>query len=118
MFKIWDEVVTGCLQDIKDPNTGVSTGQQAATLSCVPAVFLNVLSALLAFVGLGALIMFMISGVRFMTSYGEAKKLEGARNTFVYGLIGAIIVLTSFLLINLISTITGVECITKFGFGC
>ncbi|MDZ4228519.1 MAG: hypothetical protein U1E54_04715 [Candidatus Levybacteria bacterium] len=91
---------------------------EVATLSCVPAIFSNLLSALLAFAGLTALLMFLVGSLKFMNSHGDAKKLAGAENNFKFGIIGLAIVLTSFLLINIISQITGVECITKFGFGC
>lgn len=117
MFKVWDEAIKGCLQDIKDPKTGAITGQ-AATLSCVPAVFANLLTALLAFAGLTALIMFLVGGFKFMNSGGDPKKLEGAKNSIVFGILGLLIVLFSFFIIQLIAIVTGVPCITKFGFGC
>lgn len=109
MFKAWDETVKGCLQGDKG---------DVATLSCIPAVFSNLLSALLLFSGIAALSMFIMGGFKFINSAGDAKKLEGARNNFKYGVIGLVIVLSSFLLINIVSIITGVKCITKFGFGC
>lgn len=109
MFKAWDETVKSCLQGDKG---------DVATLSCIPAVFLNLLSALLLFSGLTALAMFIMGGLKFISSAGDAKKLEGARNNFKYGIIGLVIVLSSFLFINILSIVTGVECITKFGFGC
>lgn len=96
----------------------IGNATDVATLDCVPIIFLNVLNALLAFSGITAILMFLMGSFRFMNSHGDAKKLEGARNTFVYGLIGLTIVLTSFLLMNIISVVTGVPCILKFGFGC
>lgn len=109
MFKVWDETVKSCLQGDKG---------DVATLSCIPAVFSNLLSALLLFSGLVALAIFIMGGFKFMNSAGDAKKLEGARNNFKDGVIGLAIVLSSFLLINIVSIVTGVKCITKFGFGC
>lgn len=91
---------------------------EVATLSCVPIIFLNLLSALLAFAGLTSLIMFIMGGFKFMNSAGDPKKIEGARNNFVFGIIGLAIVLSSFLIINVISTVTQVPCIKTFGFGC
>jgi len=107
MFKAWNDVIKGgCLQG------------DVATLSCLPAIFLNILSALLAFVGLTALIMFIIGGFKFMNAEGDPKKISGAENNFKFGIIGGLIALSSFLIINVISTLTGVECIKTFGFGC
>jgi hypothetical protein len=118
MFKEWNKVpgLDKCLQDVIDPKTGAVT--QVATLSCIPAIFLNLVSALLAFTGLIALVMFLAGSLKFMNASGDPKKLEGAKNSFSFAIIGLVIVLFSFLIIQVISTVTGVECITKFGFGC
>lgn len=110
MFKAWDEIIKGCLQGDK--------GNEVATLSCIPAVFSNVLTSLLMFVGTFALFLFIFSGYKYMNSGGDPKKLEGARHTLVYGILGLLLVLFSFLIINVISIVTRVPCITKFGFGC
>lgn len=102
MFKDWDN----CVRD------GV------ATINCLPIVFLNLLSALLMFAGLTALVMFITGGFKFMNSSGDPKKIEGAINNFKFGIIGLAIVLASFVIINIISQVTGVGCIKTFGFGC
>lgn len=109
MFKAWDAVVKGCLQGDKG---------DVATISCVPAVFLNILTALLAFAGLVAFGMFIVGAFKFMNSAGDQKKLDGAKNNFKYGFIGLAIVFGSFLAINIISQVTRTPCIIKFGFGC
>ena len=102
MFKAWGE----CVKD------GV------ATINCIPAIFSNIVSALLAFVGFLALFLLIFAGFRYMNSAGDPKKLEGARNTLIYGILGLLIVLFSFFIINLISIVTGAPCIKVFGFGC
>ncbi len=119
MFTDWNKVkgLEKCLQDIIDPKTGAVTGQ-VATLNCIPAVFLNIVSALLVFAGLAALVMLILGGFKYMNSAGDPKKLEGARNTLIYGIIGLMIVLFSFLIINVLSQVTNVPCIAKFGFSC
>lgn len=92
-----------------------------ATIRCISVVFENLLSALLAFAGLAALLMFLMGSFKYINSAGDPKKTEGAKNNFTYGIIGAVIVFASFLIINIISTVTGVKCIvdiTKFGFNC
>lgn len=111
MFKSWDEVVKNCLQgDAKD----------VATIGCIPAIFSNLLTALLMFVGTFALFLFIFAGFKYMYSAGDPKKLEGARNTLIYGILGLLIVLFSFFIINLTSIVTGVKCIEfgQFSFNC
>lgn len=108
MFQKWGNDCVKNFDNAKD----------VATIGCIPFIFLNVVGALLMFVGLTALAMFILGGVKFMNSAGDPKKTEGAKNNFKYGLLGLLIVLFSFVAINIISRVTGVECITKFGFGC
>lgn len=106
LFKEWDNVVKNCVQN------------QVATISCIPAVFSNIINALLMFVGLFSLVIFIVAGFKFIHSGGDPKKLEGARNNFVFGILGLLIVLLSFAIINIISYVTGIDCIKSFGFGC
>lgn len=112
MFKDWNDIVEGCLQGDK--------GNEVATLNCIPAIFSNVLTALLMFVGTFALFLFIFAGFKYMNTAGDPKKLEEAKNTLVYGILGLLIVLFSFLIINVVSIVTRVECIGfgNFGFGC
>lgn len=109
MFQSWDVLVPNCLQGGSD---------QVATISCIPAVMANLISALLFFAGLTALIMFITGSLKFMNSAGDPKRISGAENNFKFGLLGLAVVVFSFLIINLLSAVTGVTCITKFGFGC
>ena len=102
MFKEWG----GCVKD------GV------ATINCIPAIFSNLLTALLMFVGFFALFIFIFGGYKYMNSAGDPKKLEGARNNLIYGILGLLLVLFSFLIINIISIVTGAPCIKEFGFNC
>lgn len=110
MFKAWDTLAKGCIDD--------PTGKNVATLSCVPAVFINLLNALLAFAGLVALTMFLMGSLKLMNSQGDAKKLASAGDNYKFAIIGLAVVFASILLMNIVSKITGVECITKFGFIC
>ena len=89
----------------------------AATFDCLGVVFSNLVSALILFVGLTALIMFIFAAYRVINSNGDPKKLESARDAFGYGLLGLSVVAFSFLIIRLIARFTGTTCITRF-FGC
>ena len=103
MFKDWGNCVRG-----------------AATLDCLPIVFSNFLNALLMFVGIFALSVFILGGFTYMNSGGDPKKLESARGALTFGILGVILVLLSFVIINIISFVTGAECIKfgNFSLGC
>lgn len=106
MFDDWNNIVEGCVQG------GV------ATINCVPAVFSNLINFFLAFIGLFGLYILILGGYKYINSAGDPKKIEGARNNLVYGALGILMVIFSFLIIRLVSDFTGVPCILKFGFGC
>lgn len=98
---------TSCLFD---PN-----GVKVATLDCIPLVFNNIVTALLIFSGIVAVFLIIVSGIKFMTSGGDPKQVEGAKHTMTYAIIGLIIILLSFFIIKIIAGVTGVNCITIFG---
>ncbi len=104
---------TSCLATVYN-NNGDPVGK-AATLSCLPLVFANLINWALIFAGSVAVIMIMWSGIRFIRSGGDAKQAQGARQTMTWAIIGLIIILLSFAIINFISDFTGVHCIKTFG---
>ncbi len=86
-----------------------------ATLNCLPNLFRSVIDWLLAFSGTVAVFLIILSGIKFITSGGEAKQAEEARKTLTYAVIGLVVVLLSFFIVNVISFVTGTECIKLFG---
>lgn len=87
-----------------------------ATLECIPKVFQNVINGALLFSGVVALFFIIFSGIKLMLSQGDPKQVEGARHTLTYAILGLLLILLSFLILNLISYVTKVPCILKFGF--
>lgn len=102
MFKAWGECFS-------PEHPGV------ATLDCITVVFQNVVMAALLFAGIVALFMIILGGIKFLTSGGDPKQVEGARNTLTWAIVGLILILLSFFILNLIGFITGVD-LSKFGF--
>src|SRR3989344_5291167 len=88
----------------------VSQGVDVATLHCLPFVFQNIVFWLFAFVGIAAIILIAYSGVKFILSGGDAKQIEGARKTFNFAIVGLLVVLFAYAIINLIAYITGAGC--------
>ena len=106
MFQDWNTVAAGCVQD------GV------ATLRCIPAVFKNVVAALLFFVGIVAAFYIVWAGIKFINSGGDAKQTAEARKIMTFAILGVILVLLSFAIIYFVSFATRTDCITKMGFNC
>ncbi len=96
---------------------GECVDKGVATLKCIPVVFSNLINAALTFAGVVGVILVIVAGYKYLTSGGDAKKLEGAQKTLTYAVIGIILVVLSFLIINFISLVTGVTCIKNFEIG-
>jgi len=92
------------------------SGDQVATLQCIPFLIKNLINYGFILGGTVALIFIILSGIRLTQSSGDAKQAEEARNTLKFAIIGLVIVLLSAAIVNLIATITNVHCITLLGF--
>jgi hypothetical protein len=92
------------------------TKDGVATLACIGPLFQNILGVLLSFAGVVALFFIILGGFKFITSGGDPKQVEGARQTLTYAIIGLVVILLSFFIINLIAETTGATCIKLFGF--
>lgn len=88
------------------------------TIDCLPIIIQNLVFWLLVFGGTVALIIVIIAGIKLITSGGDAKQVEGARKTLTFAIIGLVVILFSFAIMRFIAQVTGVGCITKFGFAC
>jgi hypothetical protein len=104
----WNEAVTDCVTE-----TGV------ATLRCIPAVMGNVITFALIASGVVALFFVILAGAKLVTSGGDQKKVDSARKTLTWAIIGLVIILLAIFLVNFIGVITGTgECVnTAIGFG-
>lgn len=102
--------------DIGSPWDNCVTAEGVATLQCIPTVFNNLVTAALFFSGIIAVFIIVMSGIKFITSGGDPKQVEGAKGTLTYAIIGLVLILLSFFIINIIAGITGAECIKLFGF--
>ncbi len=67
----------------------------------------------MGFAGIALFILLLVGGFKYITSGGDPKALEGAQKTITYAIAGLIVIILSFLILVLISTITGVD-VTKF----
>lgn len=87
-----------------------------ATLGCIPIVFGRVVSYLFVFAGSVAVFMIIFSGILFLLSAGDEKKVETARKTLLFAVVGLLVVFFSGLILNIFADTLGIECIRFFGF--
>lgn len=101
----WNSLANGCVVN------------EVATIQCLPAVFTLIIRAALSLAGAVALFMIIYSGIRLVTSAGDPKGVQAARGTLTWAIVGLVVVLLSFFIINIIAYITGAQCINQFGIG-
>ncbi len=100
----------GCIYDADttDDDAGVATIQG---IECLVA---NVFIVFITIIGLAGFVMFIIASFRWMTSGGNTKGVETARNTFTFVVIGIVVALSAYIIINLIAAFTGINIIREF----
>ena len=84
-------------------------GAQAAQCDGCPSdlfgnsgVFKQVTNTILYIVGIVAVIMLIIGGIKYVVSGGDAKKVTDAKNTVLYAIIGLIVCFLSFAIVNFV----------------
>lgn len=63
---------------------------------------ITIINAVIGVLGLVAVIVIIIGGVQYMTSSGDAGKVKKAKDTILYGIIGLIIVILAFAIVNFV----------------
>jgi hypothetical protein len=84
-----------------------------ARLQDLEGVFGNVVNAVLGLAGIVLFIMLILGGFSYITSGGDPKKVESARNTLTYAIGGMIFIALAYLILKFIETFTGVP-VTEF----
>lgn len=77
------------------------------SFACIPSVIENLINGFLFFSGTVAMVFIIYAGIKYLTSGGDPKQVEGAKKTLTYAIIGLIVVLSAFFIINFIEYITG-----------
>ena len=67
-------------------------------------VFKQVTNVVLYIVGVIAVIMLIIGGIKYVVSGGDAKKVTDAKNTVLYAIIGLIIAFLAYAIVNFVIT--------------
>ena len=62
----------------------------------------SILNAVIAVLGLVCVVVMIIGGINYMTSSGDAGKVKKAKDTILYGLIGLIVCVLAFALVNFV----------------
>lgn len=75
-----------------DAGPGGCTGTCAAPQQSLDTLITNIVKILSAIVGLVAVLMIILGGFRYITSGGDTTKVNGAKNTIIYAVVGLVVV--------------------------
>ena len=70
--------------------------------NALPGLITGILHAIIAVSGLVAVIFVLIGGINYMTSAGDSNKLQKAKQTILYAVIGLVIAALSFAIVNFV----------------
>lgn len=62
----------------------------------------NIINAVLYVVGILAVVMVIIGGVKYTTSGGDSAAVTSAKNTILYGIIGLVIAILAYAIVNFV----------------
>lgn len=99
------------LTDCARSTTGIDPSQYSADMEGTKDMIIKIANGAISFWALLAVGALVWSGIQYTKAYGEDEKLKKAKTTGIYSLIGLILLLTAFWLvdifINFIYTVTG-----------
>lgn len=62
----------------------------------------NIINVIIGVVGFLAVVMIILGGISYTTSAGDASKVKKAKDTIMYGIIGLVIALLAFAIVNFV----------------
>ena len=97
--------------------SGVCVGGEkndVATIQGLECLIANVFTVIITFIGLAAFVMLIVGSVRWLMSGGNTSNIDKARSTMTYAVIGIVVALSAFIVINLLAGFTGINVIKTF----
>lgn len=83
-------------------NCAAPTETKGTDLFAQNGLFKKIADTLIFIVGAVAVIMLIIGGLRYVLSAGDAKNVTAAKDTILYAIVGIVVALLSFALINFV----------------
>jgi hypothetical protein len=93
-----------------------TTGDDPAQLKDLEVVFEKVISIVLTLSGIAAFVMLVVGGFQYLTAGDNPKNVEKASQTLTSALLGVILVLAAWFILQAIESITGLN-VTVFKIG-
>ena len=100
-----------CNNDNVSEEVKAAAGCKGTGVGKLDDTIVNILNTIIAALGVVAVVFVVIGGINYMTSSGDTAKLEKAKKTILYALIGLAVSVLAFAIVNW--TITAIKNSTK-----
>lgn len=98
--KPWND--SGCLET-------TATGEEVATLRCIWPLLSNIINAAIILSSAVALIFIIWGGIQIITANGDQEKIQGAKKTLTFAILGFVFIALSFVAFNFVFKAIGVD---------
>jgi hypothetical protein len=85
--------------------------QGVLTIQGIEGIIANVLAVAISGIGFAGFVMMIVGSFQYLLSGGDSKGVEGGKNTITYAIVGLVVALSSWIILNFIASFTGVETI-------
>ena len=84
------------------PKSGVDVQKVGNAQNTLWVNIQNIINAVIGVLGIVCVIVIIIGGINYMTSAGDAGKVKKAKDTILYGVIGLVICVLAFAIVNFV----------------
>jgi len=99
---LFDTVNGVCKTITANPDSTSISLKDPLNLSSPEDLYVRVINGLLGFVGVAALVIFIYAGFIFLFSAGNAEKTKKAKDTMLYAVIGVLVAMASYAILDFI----------------
>jgi uncharacterized membrane protein YjgN (DUF898 family) len=93
--------------DSGETEYGEKTTAAGMTENSIGEILVNVMNWLMAILGIGAIISFVIAGILYLVAAGDEGKTEKAKTMMVYAIIALVVALVGYVIVNTVVQLTG-----------
>ena len=102
---------TGAVQGGNAAGGAANTGGSSSSTLCgaaasddAPSIVKSIINTMLYILGIIAVIMIVIGGIRYTTSNGDASNIKSAKDTILYAVVGLVVAIMAFAIVNFVVT--------------
>lgn len=104
---------TAMATDCNNTSGGIVSGVDCAKTdstknSDLPTIFKNIINAALYLIGAVSVLMLIYGGIRYTLSAGNATNVTAAKNTILYAIVGIVVALLAYAIVNWVLGAIGV----------